>query len=104
MLIVFVFRVVNCLVRLMHYYLINWLDMLDIGELTISSLYFVLAIWNFRASEWTYDNVISEAFKKNEIFGSAALNLQVAWWSLKNIRTVDVGGRGLWKNNDYFNP
>ena len=41
--------------------------MLDIGELTISSLYFVLAIWNFKASEWTYDNVISEAFKKNEI-------------------------------------
>ena len=58
----FLFRVVNCLVRLMHYYMIGWLDMLDIGELTISSLYFVLAIWNFRASEWIYDNVVSEAF------------------------------------------
>ena len=46
--------------------MIGWLGMLDIGELTISSLYFALAIWNFKASEWIYDNVVSEAFKKNE--------------------------------------
>ena len=58
---------VNCLLRLIHYYLVDWLDVLDIGELTLSTMYFGLAIWNFKASEWLYDNIISEAFKKNEI-------------------------------------
>ena len=54
------------MVRLLHYYFIEWLDMLDIGELTISAIYFLLAVWNFELSTWVYDNITSEAFKKNE--------------------------------------
>lgn len=58
----FYFRVVNCFFNLIHFYLYSWLEIIDVGEMTIAFLYLGLVIFNFGASVWLYDNVISQFF------------------------------------------
>lgn len=38
------------------------MEVLDVGELTVACIYFLLVVFNFGASVWVYDNVISQFF------------------------------------------
>jgi len=60
------YRVVHCFIKLIHYYLGDLLDYVDIGDLTVSFLYLAMVVWNFKLSEWVYDKIIHEFFSRNE--------------------------------------
>ena len=62
------FWVVHCIYSLITYYLRGYLEMLDIGDLTISVLHAVFVVFNFKFSEWVYDNIVREGFKRNQRF------------------------------------
>ena len=38
------------------------MEVIDVGEMTVAALYFLLIVFNFGGSVWVYDNVISQFF------------------------------------------
>ena len=38
------------------------MEVIDVGEMTVAAAYLILIVFNFGASVWVYDNVISQFF------------------------------------------
>ena len=59
------FWVVNCIFNLLTTYFSGFMEVVDIGGMTVAGLRFILIVGNFIGSVWIYDNVIAECFKYN---------------------------------------
>lgn len=56
----------HCFIRLIHQYT-GWVfSYFEIGEMTISIIYFILVIADFRLAEWIYDKCLVLMLQQNE--------------------------------------
>ena len=59
--------VVFCIIQLCNYYFEWILAYFDIGNLAMSLLFSLLVVWDFTLAVAVYDNLIFEAFSRNEV-------------------------------------
>lgn len=51
---------------LIVYWIQSILDYLEVTDIALTSIYFILIVNNFQGSDWAYDNMIAEGFGKCE--------------------------------------
>jgi len=60
------FWVINCFLHLLTYYLNALLVRLDVTDIALTCIYFILVVRNFQYTEWIYDIGINELLGRNE--------------------------------------
>ena len=60
------YRVIYAIMYLIVYWTQSLLDILEVTDIALTCIYFILIVNNFQGAEWAYQNMIAEGFGKCE--------------------------------------